>query len=229
MLALPGLLASCDALSNSASVFRESFSAFRTNRLLITAHVQSNQIEHPRETMKLPIGGQMMTFKKSPEFSQRSISGFEPFKAEKEEDGYGVLLQLDSKGRNSLDLASREYHGSVLLTMVNATPVDMVELDEPITDGRFTIWRGLTKKTIDEMDKFYPRIKYMKSSSRMMDDMMPSTDKEKLNSRREAMALEAAEKAAARQKERDLQSGKVRTLPKRKDIIPLEDLKLPGT
>ena len=179
--------------------------------------------------MKLPIGGQMMTFKKSPEFSQRSISGFEPFKAEKEEDGYGVLLQLDSKGRNSLDLASREYHGSVLLTMVNATPVDMVELDEPITDGRFTIWRGLTKKTIDEMDKFYPRIKYMKSSSRMMDDMMPSTDKEKLNSRREAMALEAAEKAAARQKERDLQSGKVRTLPKRKDIIPLEDLKLPGT
>ncbi|MHB1080590.1 MAG: hypothetical protein ACYC67_14395 [Prosthecobacter sp.] len=211
MLALPALLASCDVL--------------RENKLLITTHLQTVQIEHPREIMKLPIGGQEMTFKKSPEFSQRSISAFEPFQAENPDEGYGALLQLDTKGRDALMVASRTYRGMILLTMVNATPVDMVELDQPIDDGRFTIWRGLTKKTIDEMDKFYPRLKYMKSSSRLMDDMMPSTDAEKMNSRREAKALEAAEKAAERDKER----GKVRPVPQRKDIIPLEGYKLPGT
>lgn len=211
MLALSGLLASCDVL--------------RENKLLITTHLQTDQIEHPREIMKLPIGGQEMTFKKSPEFSQRSISAFEPFQAENPEDGYGALIQLDTKGRDALMVASRTYRGMVLLTMVNATPVDMVELDQPIDDGRFTIWRGLTQKTIDEMDKFYPRLKYMKSSSRLMDDMMPSTDAEKMNSRRDARALEAAEKAAERDKER----GKVRPVPQRTDIIPLEGYKLPGT
>lgn len=211
MLALSGLLASCDVL--------------RENKLLITTHLQTDQIEHPREIMKLPIGGQEMTFKKSPEFSQRSISAFEPFQAENPEDGYGALIQLDTKGRDALMVASRTYRGMVLLTMVNATPVDIVELDQPIDDGRFTIWRGLTQKTIDEMDKFYPRLKYMKSSSRVMDDMMPSTDAEKMNSRRDARALEAAEKAAERDKER----GKVRPVPQRTDIIPLEGYKLPGT
>lgn len=209
MLALSGLLASCDVL--------------RENKLLITTHVQTNQLEHPSEIMRLPIGGQQMTFKKSPEFSQRSISAFEPFEAENN-DGYGVVLQLDTKGRNALDLASREYHGMAFLTMVQGLPIDMVEIDKPITDGRFIIWRGLSKQTVDEMDKFYPRLKYLKSSSRWMDDMMPSTDKEKMNSRRDAKALEAAEKAAARDKER----GVVPKKPKLRDI-PLEGYKLPGT
>jgi hypothetical protein len=226
MLALPGLLASCESMRNAGTVFRESFATFRENKLLITTHVQTTQIEHPREVMKLPIRGQQMIFKKSPEFSQRSISAFEPFEAENPDDGYGALLQLDTKGRNALDLASREYRGSVMLTMVNATPVDMVEIDQPITDGRFTIWRGLTKKTIDEMDKFYPRLKYLKSTSRLMEGMLPSTGAEKLNSVRDARAMEAAEKAAARDKER----GKLPPAPKpRKDIIPLDGYKLPGT
>jgi hypothetical protein len=208
MLALCGLLVSCDVM--------------RENKLLITAHVQSQEIVHPNEIMKLPIGGQEMTFRKVPEFSQRSISGFEPFPAE-DGQGYGALLQLDTKGKNALELASRMSHGMVMLTMVNALPIDMVELDQPITDGRFTIWRGLSKETVDQMDKFYPRIKYMKSSSRWM-DMLPSTHTEKLNSRRVAKEAEAAENKALRDKER----GIVPPAPKTKDI-PLEGYKLPGT
>lgn len=214
MLALSGLLASCDTL--------------RENKLLITAHVQTNEIEHPREVMKLPIGGQEMTFKKAPEFSQRSISAFEPFPDEKEPGFYGVELQLDTKGRNALDIASRTYHGSAILTMVNALPIDMVEFDQPITDGKFIIWRGLSKKTIDEMDKFYPRLKYLKSSSRLMDDMLPSTAKEKMNSRRDAKALEAAEKAAAEKAARDKARGVVPKPRKLRDS-PMEGFKLPGT
>ncbi len=214
MLALSALLASCDTL--------------RENKLLITAHVQTEEIEHPREVMKLPIGGQQMTFKKAPEFSQRSISGFEPFPDEKEPGFYGVVLQLDTKGRNALDIASRTYHGNVIMTMVNALPIDMVELDQPITDGKFIIWRGLSQKTIDEMDKFYPRLKYMKSASRLMDDMLPSTAKEKMNSRRDAKALEAAEKAAEKTAARNKERGIVPKPRKLRDS-PLEGFKLPGT
>jgi hypothetical protein len=47
--------------------------------VLITCHVQTRPVEHPSEIMRLPIGGREMTFKKMPEFSQRSIAGFEPF------------------------------------------------------------------------------------------------------------------------------------------------------
>lgn len=208
LVALSGLLSSCEFL--------------RENKLLITCHVQSNEVEHPSEIMTLPIGGQNMTFKKVPEFSQRTIAAFEPFPAE-EGQGFGVLLQLDAKGRNYLEAASRLHQGMALLTMINAVPVDMVELDKPITDGRFTIWRGLSQETIDEMDKFYPRLKRMKSSSRWM-DMLPSTDKEKLDARRAGKEAEAAEARAQRDKER----GIVPKAPKTKDI-PIEGFKLPGT
>ena len=231
MLALSGLLTSCADLRKSLDAFNSSFDSLRTNKLLITAHVQTDQIEHPSEIMKLPIGGQEIKFHKIPEFSQRSISGFEPFKTDDfEKDGYGAVLLLDTKGRNALDLATRTYRGMVILTMVNAVPIDMIEIDQPITDGRFTIWRGLPQKTIDEMDKFYPRIKYMnpKSSSRFVPDMLPSTSKEKINSHRDAKAVEAAEKAA----ELDRANGVVRKPRKvapRNDIIPLEGFKLPGT
>ena len=231
MLALSGLLTSCADLRKSLDAFNSSFDSLRTNKLLITAHVQTDQIEHPSEIMKLPIGGQEIKFHKIPEFSQRSISGFEPFKTDDfEKDGYGAVLLLDTKGRKALDLATRTYRGMVILTMVNAVPIDMIEIDQPITDGRFTIWRGLPQKTIDEMDKFYPRIKYMnpKSSSRFVPDMLPSTSKEKINSRRDAKAVEAAEKAA----ELDRANGVVRKPRKvapRNDIIPLEGFKLPGT
>lgn len=213
MLALTGLLASCDVL--------------RENKMLITIHVQTDQLEHQSELMPVTIAGERMIFKKIPEFSQRSISAFDAFEADNN-DGYGVVLQLDTKGRTALDLASRQYVGMTFLTMIQGLPIDLVEIDKPITDGRFTIWRGLSKETIDEMDKFYPRIKYMKSSSRWMDDMLPSTSKEKLNSRRDAKALEAAEKAAEKAAARNKERGIVPKAPKTRDI-PLEGYKLPGT
>lgn len=208
MTAVCGLLAGCELL--------------RENKVLITSHVQSDAIEHPSEIMRLPIGGREMIFKKVPEFSQRSISAFEPFVAD-DGQGNGVLLQLDAKGKNYLEAASRLHQGMVMLTMINAVPVDMVELDSPITDGRFTIWRGVSDATIKEMDKFYPRLSRMKSSSRWM-EMLPSTDAEKFTARRAAKEAAAAEKKAERDKER----GIIRPAPKTRDI-PLEGYTLPGT
>lgn len=202
-----GLLASCDS--------------FKENKVFITCHVQSDDIVHPSEIMKLPIGGQQMTFKKVPEFSQRTVAAFEPFPAD-EGQGNGVVLQLDAKGTNYLEAASRINQGKIILTMVNAIPVDMVELDKPIVDGKFTIWRGLSDETIKEMDKFYPRINRMKSSSRWM-EMLPSTDSEKFKARRDAIEAKKAEEKAKRDMERGINRA-----PKVRDI-PMEGYKLPGT
>lgn len=207
MTAVCGLLVSCDH--------------FKENKVFITAHVQSNEVEHPAEIMKLPIGGQEMTFKKIPEFSQRNLAAFEPFPAE-DGQGKGMVLQLDAGGKNYLEAASRLHQGMIMLTMINAIPVDMVELDQPITDGRFTIWRGVSDETIAEMDKFYPRISKMKSSSRWM-EMLPSTDSERFKALHDAEEAEKAAKRAQRDKERGID----RT-PKPRDI-PIEGYKLPGT
>ena len=98
----------------------------------------------------------------------------------------------------------------------------VLQLDQPITDGRFTIWRGLSDESIADMEKHYPRISRLQSSSRWM-DMTPSTDKEKFDARRVAKEAEAAEKKAAKDKERGIFRG-----PKTKDI-PLEGYTLPGT
>ncbi|MCX6851892.1 MAG: hypothetical protein NTY98_23585, partial [Verrucomicrobia bacterium] len=56
MLALPSLLASCDIL--------------RENKLLITTHVQTDQLEHQSELMPVTIAGEQMIFKKVPEVAQ---------------------------------------------------------------------------------------------------------------------------------------------------------------
>lgn len=188
MAAVCGLLVSCDT--------------FKQNKILITCHVQTNQVEHPSEIMSLNIGGQPMTFKKVPDFSQRSIAAFEPFPSD-DGQGQGLVLQLDAKGKNYLEIASRQNQGMLILTMVNAVPVDMVELDQPITDGRFTIWRGISDETIKEMDKFYPRISKMKSSSRWM-DMLPSTETEKFRARRDALDADKAMERARRDQERGI-------------------------
>lgn len=208
MVAACGLLSSCEL--------------FRENKIFITCHVQTTQVEHPSEIMRMPINGTEYVFKKIPEFSQRTVAAFEPFVAEPGQ-GNGLLLQLDSRGKNHLDAATRGLnHGMILLTMINAVPVDMVEIDQPITDGRFTIWRGVSDETVKELDKFYPRINRMKSSSRWM-DMIPSTDQEKLDARRKAKAAEKAEAKAKKEMARGLkQQTKTRD-------IPLEGYQMPGT
>lgn len=203
-----GLLVSCDH--------------FKQNKIFITAHVQTDQVEHPSEIMRIPIDGQEYIFKKVPEFSQRSLAAFEPFPAA-DGQGNGLVLQLDAAGTNYLEAASRLNQGMILLTMVDAQPVDMVELDQPITDGRFTIWRGVTDELVKEMDKFYPRISKMKSSSRWM-PMLPSTDTERFKARRDALEADKAAERAKRDKERGIQR-----MPQSDRAIPMEGFKLPGT
>lgn len=177
------------ALSATFALTCVSCAEFDKPKYKLSVHVEGASEDNPRELIPLPMGDRKFLFKRVPEFSHRQISAFEPFPAD-DGQGNGLLLQLDVSGRNALEAATRMRQGELMLTVVNGVPVDIVQTDKPVADGRFTVWRGVSDETIVEMDKKLPRISQLRSSSRHM-DMLASTDKEKEDVRRDAKELEA--------------------------------------
>ena len=180
-----------------------------------SVHVQGSNTDMPRDIIQFPYQGRQFVFKKVPEFSQRAIAAFQAFPAE-DGVGNGLVLKLDAHGRNQLETVTRTHQGELLLTIVNGVPVDIIQIDTPVTDGRFTIWRGVSDETIAKMEKKLPRISGLKSSSRYF-EMTPSTDKEKREARRAAQEEKKYLEEMARRAER----GEDVTAPRSKEI-PLE-------
>ncbi|MEQ1750082.1 MAG: hypothetical protein ABL974_11705 [Prosthecobacter sp.] len=150
-------------------------------KVIITVFSQGSDMDNPKTIFRRPIAGQQVVFKVIPEFTEKSVVAFHPFDAE---DGtHGVALKLDFKGTNAIELATRMRQGEILMSMVNGTVVDYVAIDRVVADGIFTIWRGLPDELIAVMEKEYPHIHEVTSSSDMI-DMTPSTTKEKKDSRR---------------------------------------------
>ena len=190
-------------------------------KVVITVHSQGNDMDSPKTIFRRQIEGRQVIFKVIPEFSHESVAAIHPFPAD---DGtHGVALKLDFKGANALDLVTRMRSGEMLMTMVNGTVVDWVQIDKPIADGIFTIWRGLPEELVAVMEKEYPPIKHLKSSSEFL-EMTPSTKKEKTDSRRRVLREEkekaAEEKAAAKRRAR----GEFDPEPPRGEAVPLEEL-----
>jgi hypothetical protein len=162
-------------------------------KVVITVHSQGTDMDMPKTIFRRPINGQNVIFKVLPEFSQQNVAGVHTFPAA---DGtFGVTLKLDFKGTNSLDLTTRMRSGEMLMSMVNGTVVDYVQIDKPVSDGIFTIWRGLPEELVAELKKKYPPVSTVKSSSEFV-DMTPSTRKEKKTSMSDAKKA-AKEKAKA--------------------------------
>lgn len=152
-------------------------------KVLIAVFSQGTDMDSPKTVFRRNIEGRTVILKVIPEFTHKSIVAFHAFPAD---DGtYGVTLKLDFKGANALEMVTRMRQDEILVSMVNAAVVDYVTIDQVISDGLFTIWRGLPEELIAEMDKEYPRIQALKeagaSSSSDMLDMVPSTGKEKKN------------------------------------------------
>ena len=172
-------------------------------KVMITVHSQGSEMDSPKTIFRRPVAGRTVIFKIIPEFSHENVVAVHPFPAD---DGtQGVALKLDFSGTNELDLVTRTRRGEMLMSMVNGVVVDAVQVDQPVTDGIFTIWRGLSDEVVVELEKKYPPINRVKSSSEFI-DMTPSTRKEKSQARqqaaREAKAKAAKEKEAAKRRAR---------------------------
>ncbi len=156
-------------------------------KVLITVFAQGSDMDSPKTIFRRNIEGRTMVLKVIPEFTHKSIVAFHPFAAA---DGTnGVALKLDFKGSNALEIVTRMRQGEMLVSMVNAAVVDYVTIDGVISDGIFTIWRGLPDELIAAMDEEYPRIGELKAageSSSDMLEMLPSTPTEKKEARKRA-------------------------------------------
>ena len=193
----------------------ESFK--KKEKVVITVHSLGNEMDSPKTIFRREIEGRTLIFKIIPEFSTQSVAAFHPFPAD---DGtYGVALKLDFKGTQALDMVTRLRRGEILMTMVNGTVVDYVSIDKPVSDGLFTVWRGLPEEFVAILDERFPRIDQLKSSSTFI-EMTPSTRKEKKESRRRAVReakekTELEERAARGEFDPEAPSG---------EVVPLSEL-----
>lgn len=145
----------------------------------ITFHSEASTMELPKSTFPFELEGKRVLLHIVPEFSQQNISAFYPFPSETG-NGNGVTLQLDFRGKSSLEMVTRTKRGQFLLALVNGQPVDYVAIDQPVLDGIITIWNGVPDTVIASMDKKFPRMK-PGGAPTMSDkmEMLPTTRKEK--------------------------------------------------
>lgn len=189
----------------------------KKDEVIITVHSQGTDMDSPKTVFRRPVDGRNMIFKIIPEFSTQSVSAIHTFPAD---DGtYGVALKLDFKGRQSLDMVTRLRRGEILMTMVNGTVVDSVEIDRPISDGLFTVWRGIPAELVTKMEEKYASINTLESSSTFL-EMDPSTKKEKKDARRRSEAV-AREK---KEEEKSRQRGQFEPESPNGEVVPLSDL-----
>jgi hypothetical protein len=163
----------------------------------LTFHSQASDMDLPKSYFPFDLGGQRLLFKVIPEVSQENVVAFHPFPSETG-NGQGVALQLDFRGRGSLEIVTRNRRGEYLLAMVNGQPVDFMVMDQPVSNGLISIWQGVPAEVIAAMDKKLPRIKPGGAPS-MSDkmEMPPVGDKERKAAYKKSKAEEkAAEKAA---------------------------------
>ena len=174
LLTIASLLPSCSSFKKDPEV-------------IITVFSQGNEMDSPKSIFRRVIAGRSYVFRIIPEITTKSIIAMHPFRAE---DGTnGVTVKLDFKGTNNLELVTRMKQGEILMTMVNGAVVDYLEIDRVVSDGIFTIWRGLPDELIAAMDEEYPRISELKASGESSSDMLemlPSTPTEKKEARKRA-------------------------------------------
>lgn len=191
LCAAPLLLSSCGYMTGQEKP-----------KFTISFHAQGSDMDSPRSIFRQVIPGKSYptVFKLVPEFTQHNVAAFKSFPAPSG-NGNGVLLRLDFRGHNSLDLLTRTRVGETMLTMVNGRPVDYVTIDRPVSDGMVTIWEGITDEVVAEMTKKYPSIDQLRSVSNAQ-EMLPTTRGEKKRSVKaaEKMKKEEEKKALEEQK-----------------------------
>lgn len=147
--------------------------------VLITFHTLATGTDSRKSVFPADVNGKRLYFRISPEFSQANIAAYQDF-ASQDGKSKGVVLQLDSRGRDTLEIITRTHRDEYLLALVNAKPVDFVVMDEPVTDGQITIWQNVPDEVIKGLAKKHPRMKKGAPPTMSQDfDMLPTTKKEK--------------------------------------------------
>lgn len=123
----------------------------------VSFHLETDNANNPKMIFERQIGGKMHYFQKSPDFTHKDMVAFSPFMADNQVD-FGVVLQLRSRAATRLANITTANQGKMLLATCNGRVVDVVKIDEPVTDGFLVIWNGIQDAEIKQWDKVAPRI-----------------------------------------------------------------------
>ncbi len=85
-----------------------------------------------------------------PEISENDIEDIEPRITPQ---GVGALIKLNRRGRVSLNTATNENLGRILVFILNGRVIYAPVLDMPITQGQFLIPRGFLPEEIEKLKK----------------------------------------------------------------------------
>jgi hypothetical protein len=209
LFAVPLILTGCGALTG-----------IEKPKFTISFHTQGTDMDSPRSIFRQVIPGHQSAtvFKLVPEITQHNIAAFKSFPAPSGNEN-GVMLRLDFRGSNALDLVTRTRTGETMLTMVNGHAVDYVTIDKPVSDGVITIWEGIPDSIIAEMTKKYPSIDRLRSVSNGQ-EMLPTTRAEKRRSVKAANQTIKDEEKKAREEQKKGSDAGAPELPKTE--APLE-------
>jgi len=91
-----------------------------------------------------------------PLITHREIRGIYPFDAA--DGSRGVYLQLDPHGAGLLNQHTSARQGGTLAVFLNGRQVSNLTVDRPVSDGIFSIPRGLTAEESELMATLFPVI-----------------------------------------------------------------------
>lgn len=125
--------------------------------LYIGFHPEGEESEGPRLVRPDTVGGKKRWFRISPELSTRHFRAYTPFLSE---DGatWGAALQLTEEGERAARGLAANFSGRLVRIVVNGRSVDTVLIDRHPEDGYMIIWRGLTAKDFELMNRKLRRI-----------------------------------------------------------------------
>ncbi|MGJ8696346.1 MAG: hypothetical protein ACSHYF_08500 [Verrucomicrobiaceae bacterium] len=124
--------------------------------ITLTFHMQSQEEEGPKMVFSLPVYGQKIFFRRSPEVVTKDIKGFSPFAAEN--GGFGATLVLSKAAAARLAAITTQNQRSWFVAMFNGRALDAVLIDQPVRDGRLVVWQGITLDEVHRFDLMVPRI-----------------------------------------------------------------------
>ena len=108
-------------------------------------HLEAEVGDKPSKTRRVIIGTNTFRVRSTPEFTQADVVGFYPFRNEGSTT-YGVAFKLNARAAKKLEAVTADARGRKIYTVISATPVDFVVIDDAIKDGYIVCWKGLNDK-----------------------------------------------------------------------------------
>lgn len=122
------------------------------NRL--TFHVQGDRTDGQKMVFPIPVGNKRLFFRKTPVTATKEIVSLKHFVAE---DGtYGATFSFGKAAARRIAAITTGNQDKWLVAMLNGRPVDAVFIDQPVTDGRLVIWKGIKQGEIIRFEYAMP-------------------------------------------------------------------------